>query len=166
MLFIQIIPELCISHWFQYHNPYFGHVTVRENGKRQTKMGSCLGGLQRVPLYTNQDSKVHGANMGPYWVLSAPDGTHVGPMNLAIREVTASISRTADPFLYLIPVLIFMVDTFINRNIMESSCKTSDIKWILMIKNRNIATGPSTCHTRVSYCSTCVHSNYFKTSPF
>ena len=31
------------------------------------------------------DSKVHGANMGPTWVLSAPDGPHVGPMNLAFR---------------------------------------------------------------------------------
>ena len=31
------------------------------------------------------DSKIHGANMGPTWVLSAPDGPHVGPMNLAIR---------------------------------------------------------------------------------
>ena len=30
------------------------------------------------------DSKVHGANMGPTWVLSVPDGPHVGPMNLAI----------------------------------------------------------------------------------
>ena len=30
------------------------------------------------------DSKVHGANMGPTWVLSAPDGPHVGPVNLAI----------------------------------------------------------------------------------
>ena len=28
----------------------------------------------------------HGANMGPTWVLSAPDGPHVGPMNLAIRD--------------------------------------------------------------------------------
>ena len=33
------------------------------------------------------DSNVHGANMGPTWVLSAPDGPHVGPMNLAIRVV-------------------------------------------------------------------------------
>ena len=37
--------------------------------------------------HSNPDSKVHGANMGPTWVLSAPDGPHVGPMNLAIREV-------------------------------------------------------------------------------
>ena len=31
------------------------------------------------------DSKVHGANMGPTWALSAPDGSHVGLMNFAIR---------------------------------------------------------------------------------
>ena len=33
------------------------------------------------------DSKVHGAKMGPTWVLPAPDGPYVGPMNLAIRLV-------------------------------------------------------------------------------
>ena len=33
------------------------------------------------------DNKVHGANMGPTWVLSAPGGPHVGPMNLAIRDI-------------------------------------------------------------------------------
>ena len=32
------------------------------------------------------DSKVHVANMGSTWVLSAPGGPHVGPMNLAIRD--------------------------------------------------------------------------------
>ena len=32
------------------------------------------------------DSKVHAANMGPTWVLSAPDGPQVGPMNLAIWD--------------------------------------------------------------------------------
>ena len=36
---------------------------------------------RRIP-----DNKVHGANMRPNWVLSAPDGPHVGPMNLAIRD--------------------------------------------------------------------------------
>ena len=30
------------------------------------------------------ESKVHGANMRPSWVLSAPGGPHIGPMNLAI----------------------------------------------------------------------------------
>ena len=45
---------------------------------------------QDVPMNLTRnipDSKVHGANMGPTWVLSAPDGPHVGPMNLAIRDV-------------------------------------------------------------------------------
>ena len=32
-------------------------------------------------------SKVHGANAGSTWVLSAPYGPHVGPMNLAIRNI-------------------------------------------------------------------------------
>ena len=30
-------------------------------------------------LTNGPDSKVHGANMGRTWVLSAPDGPHVGP---------------------------------------------------------------------------------------
>ena len=30
------------------------------------------------------DSKVHGANMGPTWVLLASDEPHTGPMNFAI----------------------------------------------------------------------------------
>ena len=37
-------------------------------------------------LFHIRDSKVHGANMGPIWVLSAPDGPHVDPLNLAIRD--------------------------------------------------------------------------------
>ena len=35
---------------------------------------------------TIPDSKVHGANMGPTWVLSAPDGPQIGHMNFAIRD--------------------------------------------------------------------------------
>ena len=31
------------------------------------------------------DNTVYSANMGPTWVLSDPDGPHVGPMNLATR---------------------------------------------------------------------------------
>ena len=59
--------------------------------------GSCRPQVDPILLATwtllsgftkgSPDSKVHGANMGPIWVLSAPDGCHVGPVNLAIREV-------------------------------------------------------------------------------
>ena len=37
---------------------------------------------------TFPDNKVHGANMEPTWVLLAPDGPHVDPMNLAIWVIT------------------------------------------------------------------------------
>ena len=40
------------------------------------------------------DSKVHGANMGPTWVLSAPGGPHVGLINFAIWGIIAWPSRT------------------------------------------------------------------------
>ena len=39
--------------------------------------------VQKIP-----DGKVHGANMGPTWVLSAPCGPHVGFMNLAIWDIS------------------------------------------------------------------------------
>ena len=39
----------------------------------------------------NPDSKGHGANMGPTWVLSAPGEPHVGPMNLVIREYVSNL---------------------------------------------------------------------------
>ena len=35
------------------------------------------------------DSNVHEANMGPAWVLSAPGGPHVGPMNLVVWDKTS-----------------------------------------------------------------------------
>ena len=63
-----------------------------------SKRGSC--NLSPHPLKTNNlnflkrqlhiicvfypNSNIHGANMGPTWVLLAPDGPHVGPMNLVI----------------------------------------------------------------------------------
>ena len=50
-------------------------------------LGLFVRGFHRSFTRDNPDSKVHGANMGPTWVLPAPDGPHVGPMNLAIREI-------------------------------------------------------------------------------
>ena len=35
-------------------------------------------------VHLDQDSKVHGANMGPIWGRQDPGGPHVGPMNFAI----------------------------------------------------------------------------------
>ena len=52
---------------------------------------------------TNPESKVHGANMGPTWVLSAPDEPHVGPMNIAIMEDIDMV------------FVVHMYDCFISR---------------------------------------------------
>ena len=61
-------------------------------------MLSCLLNMYsiyiRLKLYVQKsipDSKIRGANIGPTWVLLAPDGPHVGPMNLAIRDVITFI---------------------------------------------------------------------------
>ena len=43
-----------------------------------------------ILVYTIPDSKFRVAHMGPTWVLSAPGGPHVGPMNLAIRDTSMS----------------------------------------------------------------------------
>ena len=56
---------------------------IETSGKRNISTGETVIN----PLALNPDSKIHGANMGPTWVLSAPDGPHVGPMHLAIRVV-------------------------------------------------------------------------------
>ena len=39
-----------------------------------------------IPLHTSPDYKVHGANKGSTWVLSALGRPHIGPMNLAIWD--------------------------------------------------------------------------------
>ena len=54
---------------------------------------SVCTGTNRLYIYIVMetaipDSKVHVANMGPTWVLPAPDGPHVGPMNLAIKDLS------------------------------------------------------------------------------
>ena len=63
------------------HNIYQFHT--------ERNLGILPVGLEwfiQVAAYSSPDSKVHGADMGPTLVLSAPDGAHDGPINLAIRE--------------------------------------------------------------------------------
>ena len=51
------------------------------------KLGVCSLSTPRNRERNIPDRKVHGANMGPTWVLSARGEPHVGPMNLAVRDV-------------------------------------------------------------------------------
>ena len=54
----------------------------------------------KLTLYLFLDSKVHGTNMGPTWVLSVPSGPHIGPMNLAIRDDTNPDTSSKDVVSY------------------------------------------------------------------
>ena len=58
-----------------------GTCTVRKTHAANFIIKVGIGGCDKVVM---TPLKVHGANMGPTWVLSSPDGPHVGPMNLAI----------------------------------------------------------------------------------
>ena len=56
--------------------------------------------IQSGPCYhdfsaLHPDSKIHWVNMGPTWVQSAPDGPHVGPMNLAKMWMQKHLSLTS-----------------------------------------------------------------------
>ena len=62
----------------------------------------CFIELQAYP-----DSKVYGDNMGPTWVLLAPDGPHVGAINLAIRVSPRGQLRLGCDPLYLTPYVVY-----------------------------------------------------------
>ena len=76
LLWVYVVIEYVVnSKWFQIST------SLTTTKKSWIHASTNLLGRYDIP-----DSKVHGANMGPTWVLSAPDGPHVGPMNLAIRD--------------------------------------------------------------------------------
>ena len=64
-------------------NPMFIQARMQTNNKEYIKPLNCWPYVRLI----HPDRKVHGANMGPTWVLSAPDWPHVGPMYLAIRAL-------------------------------------------------------------------------------
>ena len=64
------------------------------------------------------DSKVYGASMGPTWVLLAPDGPHVGSMNLVIRSpdsITFVHILLAARMLWLL-VVVYSVPTTVSAS--------------------------------------------------
>ena len=71
------------SHWL---SPY-PEWSLTVWGSNKAMSGQDYSQLLWYPeeVHLFPDSKFHGANMGPTWVLSAPEGPHVGPRNLAIR---------------------------------------------------------------------------------
>ena len=65
-----------------------GIVGTVDRGKGRMSVGKPDGHVGVYP-----DNKVHGVNMGPIWVLSAPDGPHVCFKNLAIKLGTLLAGR-------------------------------------------------------------------------
>ena len=80
---------------------------------------TCLSIFDNVP-----DSKVHGAHMGPTWVLSAPDGPHVGPMNLAIRG-----TWTWSPLVQVLACCLIVVKPLVEAMLTYSYNKQTSVKF-------------------------------------
>ena len=82
-----MIPNLVITalHTMDHmHSKVWGYIVYpfpNSNGRTV----EVLQWISNVMIIT-PDSKVHVANMGSTWALSAPGGSHFGPMNLAIRD--------------------------------------------------------------------------------
>ena len=89
-LWIKLISIFVIGEW--HITPLIQHRyryclgDFRQQGSSDAKLFKIHGAIP--------DSKVLGANMGPTWVLSDPDGPHVGPMNLVIRDMASLCPET------------------------------------------------------------------------
>ena len=108
-IFLYIYTYMIYGHWVvlipvfiqnvqsrSYHVPIPRYITETSHERHGTSNHRQLLYIEQLvrpnyrgniedQLHLFPDSKVLGANMGPTWVLSVPDGPHVGPMNLAIR---------------------------------------------------------------------------------
>ena len=85
-------------------------------------------------MYANQwypGNKVHGANMGPTWVLSAQDEPHIVPKNLAIRAPLIHISI---PW-YISHISVWYVQHMIRYGAhfwVKSSFQFARVKFVLL----------------------------------
>ena len=90
-LFLPFLCDFCMD----FHTDSRGHgrsLWSMRHPPDVVRVGALNSLVRTVLVNDIPDSKVHGANMGPTWVLAAPDGPHVGPMNLAIRDSLSSYS--------------------------------------------------------------------------
>ena len=76
-------------------------IAVFADGLAHLKAKTSADALIRVLDGYTPDSKVHGADMGPFWGRQDPDGPHIGPMNFAIWV----------QYRQLKPGVLFMINT-------------------------------------------------------
>ena len=74
----------------------------------------------------NPDSKVHGVNMEPTWVLSAPGGPHVGLINLAIWVIRLESALNTN-----FPQSLSSIHTPFGWEIILKYCAEDDNKTVL-----------------------------------
>ena len=87
--------------------------------------------MSTVSLYP--DSKVHGANMGSTSVLSAPNGHHVGPMNLSIRDIMfLFLSMTLLIFFCFICYTLFFFLDMLNQEFVSIVLSTQPNKGCIL----------------------------------
>ena len=90
------ILSLQVMAWYRIDMPFPDQIMIHFNGTYMRHWASIVWSWLKTRLFVSHlckntpDSKIHGANMWPTWVLSAPDGLHVDPMHLAIRDTMCS----------------------------------------------------------------------------
>ena len=72
-------PNIVVSYTYDYYSSFMIIMTWYVSSK--TWIWQVDSWFYSLPITREQ---IHGTNMGPTWVLSAPDEPHVGPVNLAI----------------------------------------------------------------------------------
>ena len=112
------------------------------------------------------DSKVHGANMGPTWVLSAPEGLHVGPMNLAIRiDIYYVFHFQPCPSSKSFALSTHLSNTLLKLSLYQHItcvCSWPELKWV---STDIITCGTPTCfwlHNNIDIRS-CIHAEWTMT---
>ena len=78
----------------------------------------CPGYKVRIP-----DNKVHGANMGPTWVLSAPDGPHVSLSGMVVKYIDILMYISVSDNLF---TCVLMCDSQAQRQ--SSDCPNIGVK--------------------------------------
>ena len=81
------------------------------------------------------DNKVHEANMGPTWVLSAPAGPYVDPMNFAtsVVKVTVPINTM---IIVIIAIVVITSSEISNLLPLSPYLEPSALPWHIFETNR------------------------------
>ena len=85
---------------------------------------TCFG----MYAWSMTDSKVYGGNIGPTWNLSAPDGPHVGSMNLAIKHTTESFAKLFTYCMTFQLPIQWQRNLWVKRTVTKTQQNTSNCK--------------------------------------